>query len=108
MRRFLKYLLGLLVIAGVLIGTSYVGARARAATFLGSPLPELGPREVTFAFGGLQEFAGAPRAWIFNYGPGRLPNTPYFQIYIALTGRLVGTEPRDLQTRLRQFQELRP
>lgn len=105
MKRIIKLVVWAVVLSAVLVGVSYIGARARVAVFLGSPLPDLGPRVITFNMDGVPEFVGTPRAWTFTYGPGQLPQTPQFQIFVTPTGRLVGTRPRDLQTRLTQYQE---
>ncbi len=91
------------MLAGVLVAVSYVGARARAAVFLGSPLPDLGPRVIVFNFDGVAEFTGKPKAWTVTYGPGQLSRTPQIQIFVSPTGRLIGTLPRDLQTRISAY-----
>lgn len=107
MRRLFRALLWVVVLSGALAGTSYIAARARAAMFLGSPLPVLGPRRIEFNFEGAGQMPGNPRAWIFTYGPGQLPGTPQFQIFVSVTGQLIGTLPRDLQVRIDQYQAQR-
>jgi hypothetical protein len=107
MRRIIRGILWLTLLVVVLAGTSYIAARAKVAVFLGSPLPELGPRDIRFNFDGISQVAGNPRAWTFTYGPGQLPGTPQFQVFVSPTGRLVGTLPRDLQARIERFQNQR-
>ena len=107
MKRIIKFVIWTAILAGVVIGVSYIGARARTSVFLGSPLPDLGPRVVEFNYDGIPEFTGNPKAWTITYGPGQLPGTPRIRVFVSPTGRLIGTLPRDLQTRLSAYRAQR-
>lgn len=97
--RLLKWLIGLAAVGAVLLGISYVGARATAGKLLGSEPPFSG-REVELAWKGTPDLSGSPRAWVITYHASRLPGVRSAKIYVSLTGELIATSPRDLDVRL--------
>jgi hypothetical protein len=99
MRRGFRWFLLVLVAAGVLALVSYVGARATTGKVVGSK-PPLFDRSITFAFQGVEDLPGKPRAWVIHYERTRLPGVRRAFIYVSLTGKLIGTRPVNLDERL--------
>jgi hypothetical protein len=99
MKRFSKWLF-LLVVAAVAFATySYAGAWFTAGRVVGSSGP-VSDRTMEFAFKGVPDLPGNPRAWIVTYHRTQLPGVRRVQIYVSPTGRLIATRPGDLDARL--------
>jgi hypothetical protein len=90
----------LLVIAAVLAGASYAGARATAGKLTGATARGLGPASTRFALGGISAIRGRPRGWVIAYPEARQFGPAGAAIYVSPTGRLLGTRPADLAQRL--------
>ena len=90
----------LLVIGAALGGASYAGARFTAGKLVGPGPNSLGPAATRFAYDGISALPTKPRAWVVAYpeagGFGR--GGP--EIYVSVTGNLLGTRPADLGERL--------
>jgi hypothetical protein len=108
MKRLITWVFVLALLAGALYGASYVGARARAGMLLGNKLPSLGTRQIAFAFDGAKDLAGHPRAWVISYGPTEIVGARQIKIFVSPTGTLLATLPRDLETRLKPYQDPTP
>jgi hypothetical protein len=105
--RFFKRMLILAFVCALLYGGSYVGARARAGMFIGSPAPPMGEREQRFVWDGVQELPAHPRAWEITYArPGINQNRPV-KIFVSPTGKVLGTIPRDLDRRVEAYRRSR-
>jgi hypothetical protein len=104
MRRAIKWLVLLLLVAGVLGMVSYLGARATAGKVVGSN-PPLSERSITFAYQGVPELAGKPRVWVIQYRRTRLPGVGRATIYVSMTGKLVATSPANLDERLEAWEK---
>ena len=90
----------LLVIGTALAGASYAGARFTAGKLVGPNGGALGPLTARFAFSGVPNLPAKPRAWILSY-----PNAAGFgrggaEIYVGISGALLGTRPADLADQL--------
>ena len=96
MRRLIKWIIVLAMIGGLAYGASYVGARAAAGKLLG-PEPPLTGRSVAFAFKGVQDMTDTPRLWVFTYTRSQLPGVSRAVIYVSPTGKIVRTEPANLE-----------
>ena len=95
----------LLVIAAALAGASYAAARFTAGKVTGSASRVMGSPQTAFAFSGVKNLAGAPRAWVVSYPRAQgFPSSPP-QIYVSPTGTLLGTRPADLAQRLSAMRE---
>lgn len=106
MGRYGKWLLLLVAAACAFAVYSYAGARFTAGKLVGSD-PPLSDRTITFAFDGVPELPGRPRAWVIDYRRSRLPSVRRVQIYVSPTGRLIDTRPRDLDVRLDAWERSR-
>lgn len=106
MGRYGKWLFLVVLAVGAFVVYSYAGARFTAGKLVGSE-PPLSDRTITFAFDGVAELPGRPRAWVISYARSRLPGVRRVQIYVSPTGRLIDTRPRDLDTRLDAWEKSR-
>ena len=98
----------LLVIGAALGGASYAGARFTAGKVVGPGPTTLGPLTARFAFTGIPNLPAKPRAWVMAY-----PNATGFgkggaEIYVSVTGDLLGTRPKDLGARLEALRPVEP
>jgi hypothetical protein len=97
----------ILVIAGfagaVALGISWVGAYTAVGTLLGAPPPQMGDQKTTLLWKGMPQYQGHPRAWLFQFGPTRIPGAERVEIYVDPTGHIITTEPTDLEARIQAF-----
>jgi hypothetical protein len=91
------------VAAGVATGISWIGAYVAVGKLLGSPPPEMGAQKTTLHWKGMPHYPGHPRAWEFDYGPTRIPGAERVEIYVSPKGDIIGTDPPDLDERLKKF-----
>lgn len=87
--------------AALIAGASWAGAYASVGMLLGSPPPEMGTQTTTFLWQGMPQRAGHPRVWRFAFGPTRIPGAPTVRIYVTPLGRVVETDPADLEARIK-------
>jgi hypothetical protein len=102
-KRLFKLLFILVVVGAVLTGMSYVGARATVGQFLGSG-PPLSERTIQFASKSASGAQGTPVAWVFTYHASTLPGTRRAEILVSPTGKILATEPSDLERRLERWE----
>jgi hypothetical protein len=98
----------LLVIGAALGGASYAGARFTAGKLVGPAPNPVGPPSSRFAFEGVPSLPSKPRAWVISY-----PNATGFgrggaEVYVSVTGDLLGTRPKDLRARLEALRPVEP
>ncbi len=101
---WIKRLLVLSFVVGILSAGSYAAARFGAGKMLGSHQP-LGGRTFEFAFKGAEALDGNPRVWVFTYSTSRLPRVPRVKIYVTPTGKVVATEPSNLADLLEAWEK---
>jgi hypothetical protein len=89
-----------LVIGAALVGASYAGARFTAGKLIGPGLNNLGPVTTRFAYAGVPNLPNKPRAWVLSYPDANGFGRGGAEIYVSLTGDLLGTRPADLSERL--------
>jgi hypothetical protein len=97
----------LLVIGAALLGASYAGARLAAGKVVG-PNPGLGPMATQFALQGIDALPDKPRGWILAYPEATEFGRNGAQIYVSVTGDLLGTSPEDLADRLEAKRPVEP
>src|SRR5438309_10333475 len=86
--------------AALVVGVSWVAAYTAVANVLGAPPPEMGTQSTALLWQGAPELPGNPRVWRFAFGPTRIPGAPTVRIYVTLLGRVVATQPADLEARV--------
>ena len=90
----------LLVIGTALGGASYAGARFTAGRMVGPNPTALGPLTTRFAFTGITNLPTKPRGWILAYPQATGFGAGGAEIYVSVTGDLLGTRPRNLADQL--------
>ena len=87
--------------AALLAGASWAGAFIAVGTLLGAPPPEMGTQSTTFLWNGMPRLPDHPRVWQFTFAPTVIPGAPTVRIYVTPLGRVVETEPADLESRVK-------
>ena|SRR5690242_5994750 len=98
MGKFIKRLFVLAFVCGLLYGGSYLGARSVTGRMLGNAAADMGNRDIKFAYDSIPGIKGKQAMWIFSYSGTRLTGARNAKIYLTLTGHVIATTPRDLQT----------
>ena len=93
--------LAVFVLVGMVVMPGSAAAQVAVGTLLGSPPPEMGTQSTTFLWQGMARLPGHPRVWRFAFGPTQIPGAPTVRIYVTPLGRVVETEPADLEARLK-------
>jgi hypothetical protein len=98
----------LFVIGAALAGASYAGARLTAGKVVGPNPPTLGPVSARFAFAGIPNLPAKPRAWVMAYPDASGFGRGGAEIYVSVTGDLLGTRPKDLGARVEALRPVEP
>lgn len=98
----------LLVISTALGGASYAGARFTAGKLVGPAPATLGPLTTRFAYKGIPNLPAKPRAWVLSYPQASGFGRGGAEIYVSVTGDLLGTRPKDLAARLEALRPAEP
>ena len=107
MARLFWLLLVAAFVAMLLTGVSWAIAYNSVGTLLGSPPPQMGTQHTSIQWEGFSRLAEHPPMWRFAYGPTRIPGAPSVRIYVSPLGRIVQTEPADLDEKLQAFRRPR-
>jgi hypothetical protein len=102
MRRLISWLIRIVFVILLLGVGSYAGARFKAGQLLGPRSPVSSPVSA-FAYQGVQDLPGKPRAWVFTYSQIRLPGVTRVRIVVSPTGRVLAVTPRDLEDRIEAY-----
>lgn len=97
----------ILVILAGLTGASYAGARLATGKVVG-PNPKLGPLTTEFAWGGISSLPDEPRGWIMAYPQAQEFGPDGAEVYVSLTGNVLGTWPEDLADQMEARQSAEP
>jgi hypothetical protein len=98
----------LLIIGVALAGASYAGARFTGGKLIGPSPATLGPLTTRFAFTGVPNLPAKPRAWVLAYPDASGFGRGGAEIYVSVTGDLLGTRPKDLGARLEALRPAEP
>lgn len=100
-------LIWLLLIAAfvglLLTGASWAAAFSSVGTLLGAPPPKMGKQSTSIRWHGLAQLREHPPDWRFSFGPTVIPGAPTVRIYVNHWGRIIATEPKDLEALLAAF-----
>ena len=102
MGKFIKRLVILAFVCGLLLGASYMGVRSVAGRLLGSSAPDMGTRSVQLTYDSIPGEKGKQPMWIFSFTGTKLTGARNAKIYMSLTGHLITTIPRNLGTLIEQ------
>src|SRR5437764_3071460 len=103
--KFIKLLVAVAFVGGLVYAGSYAGARLAAGKILGSPPPETGVFTARLAYDGIAGLRGHPRGWEFSYSSIAVNGGRPGKIYVSLGGDVLGTVPRDLEARLESWRK---
>jgi hypothetical protein len=103
MARLFWFLLVAAFVAMLVAGVSWAIAYNSVGTLLGSPPPQMGTQSTSIQWHGLARLREHPPVWRFAFAPTRIPGAPVVRIYVNPLGRIVQTEPADLDERLQAF-----
>jgi hypothetical protein len=103
MARLFWYLLIAAFVALLSTGVSWAIAYNSVGTLLGSPPPEMGTQSTSIQWQGLARLREHPPVWRFAFAPTRIPGATVVRIYVSPLGKIVQTEPADLDERLQAF-----
>jgi len=87
--------------AALLAGVSWIVASTTVSSLLGEPPPDMGTQSTTFLLPGSPAAPGHQWMWRFAFGPTRIPGAPTVRVYVTPLGRVVETEPGNLQALLK-------
>jgi hypothetical protein len=76
-------------------------------TLLGSPPPKMGTQHTSIQWHGFSQLLEQPPVWRFAFEPTLIPGAQAVQIYVSPWGKIVQTEPVDLEAKLRAFRRTR-
>jgi hypothetical protein len=105
--RLFWYLLIATFVALLVTGASWAIAYNSVGGLLGSPPPEMGTHNTTIQWHGLSRLREDPPVWRFAFAPTRIPGAPAVRIYVNPWGKIVQTEPADLDAKLQAFRRPR-
>src|SRR5687768_11981785 len=91
----------LLVVAAIVtiiaMGVSWAVAYNSVGGVLGSPPPQMGTQSTSIRWQGLSQLREHPPLWRFAFGPTVIPGASTVHIDVNPWGRIVSTEPADLE-----------
>jgi hypothetical protein len=103
MARLFWLLLILALIASLVTGASWAVAYNSVGTLLGAPPPKMGTQSTSIEWPRVSELREHPPVWRFAFAPTVIPGASTVRIYVTPWGRIVSTEPQDLEARLVAF-----
>jgi hypothetical protein len=101
MARLFWFLLIAAFAAMLVMGASWAVAYNSVGGLLGSPPPEMGKQSTSIQWQGLSQLREHPPVWRFAFAPTRIPGAAAVRIYVNPWGKIVSTEPADLEAKLR-------
>jgi hypothetical protein len=103
MARLFWILVMLAIVVALAAGVSWAVAYNSVGTLLGSPPPQMGTQHTSIRWHGISQLREHPPEWHFAFSPTVIPGAPTVRIYVDPWGRIVETEPEDLEARLVAF-----
>lgn len=99
----MKLFLTLLLVAGLAAAASYGVAYLAQGKLVGAQPLDLGQQTTRFATEGIPTLPDSAMAWVFSYGPTRIPGMRQVEIYVSPFGSVVGTKPANFAARLQAY-----
>jgi hypothetical protein len=107
MARLFWYLLLASLVALAITGVSWAMAYNSVGTLLGAPPPQMGTQHTRIEWHGVSKLREHPPVWRFAFAPTRIPGAGTVRIYVNPWGKIVQTEPADLDAKLQAFRRAR-
>ncbi len=103
MARLFWFLLLAAFAALLVTGVSWALAYNSVGTLLGAPPPQMGTQQTTIQWHGMTDPRKDPPVWRFAFAPTRIPGASTVRIYVNPWGKIVQTDPADLEAKLQAF-----
>lgn len=103
MARLFWFLLIAAFVAMLVAAASWAVAYNSVGDLLGAPPPQMGTQSTSIRWNGLSHLGESPPVWRFAFAPTLIPGASAVRIYVNPWGRIVSTEPADLDARLKAF-----
>ena len=103
MARLIWMLLILGFFGALLTGASWAAAYTSVGKLLGAPPPRMGRQTTTLQWNGLAHILERPPWWRFDYGPTAIPGASRVRIEVDPLGKVISTQPGDLDERIKAF-----
>ena len=103
MARLFWFLLVAAFVALLVTGVSWALAYNSVGTLLGSPPPQMGTQQTSIQWHGMTDPRKDPPVWRFAFAPTRIPGASTVRIYVNPWGKIVQTDPADLEAKLQAF-----
>ncbi|HEY5941106.1 MAG TPA: hypothetical protein VIT87_09805 [Gemmatimonadales bacterium] len=107
MARLFWYLLIAAFVGLAVTGVSWAMAYSSVGNLLGAPPPHMGTQQTSIQWHGLLRLREDPPVWRFAFGPTRIPGATTVRIYVNPVGKVIQTEPPDLDVKLEAFRRTR-
>lgn len=102
MGKFIKRLFILAFVCALLLGGSYLGVRTVTGRMVGTSSADMGTRGIALTYDSVPGIQGKQAMWVVSYNGTRLEGVRSARIYLTLTGHVISTAPKNLQTILDQ------
>ena len=100
----LIWMLLILAFFGVLLtGASWAAAYTSVGKLLGAPPPRMGQQKTSIEWEGMDKILEHPPWWRFAYGPTAIPGAAQVRIDVNPVGKIIATDPADLEQRIQAF-----
>lgn len=103
MGRFVKWLVVLVLVGGLLYGASYAGARFRVGEILGPQPPDMGLREIRLGYDSVPDMSGKRLVWTFSWSPTPWTGRRPVQIWVSPTGNVLRIWPPNLESLIDRY-----
>ena len=103
MARLIWMLLILAFFGALLTGASWAAAFTSVGKLLGAPPPRMGTQDITLHWEGLSNLLEHPPWWRFAYAPTAIPGASRVRIDVNPVGKILSTDPADLEERIKAF-----
>jgi hypothetical protein len=103
MARLFWMLLIVAFFGALLTGASWAAAYTSVGKLLGAPPPRMGNQTTTIHWEGVSKLLNSPPWWRFDYAPTAIPGATRVRIDVNPWGRVISTDPADLDDRIRAF-----
>ncbi len=103
MARLFWLLLLATFVALLVTGVSWAVAYNSVGTLLGAPPPQMGTQHTSIQWHGVTDLRKDPPMWRFAFAPTLIPGASAVRIYVNPWGKIVQTEPADLEAKLQAF-----
>jgi hypothetical protein len=103
MARLFWFLLIAAFVGLLATAVSWAFAYNSVATLLGAPPPQMGTQHTSIRWHSLSQLRERPPEWRFAFAPTVIPGASSVRIYVNPWGRIVETEPKDLEAKLVAF-----